>query len=131
MNINLKFQNVLCIATILFGLLSYSDKSELILMFLLWLIPFGAIQVIHAIVLLVSKYGSVSKIKNLLIIYTLGVCFYFIAYALLGRMDRLLLIVVPPILALFFWYITWAVHHFEKNKPFEIDLDAFGTPETE
>jgi hypothetical protein len=126
MNINLRLQNILCIATILFGIISIATQSGLTFLFLLWLMPFGAIQVIHSIVLL-SKYSAVSKIKNLLIIYILAVILYFIAFASFGYLDRLLLISVPPILALSFWYITWAVHNYEKNKPFEVDLDSFGS----
>ncbi len=107
---NFIFESVLMVISLLLGIACiFSDDAFFLA--ILWLIPLGALQVIHALILTVN-YWTNSAIKKLLIVYWVGVVLNFsimlISDNLPGKDWEMLTIgVLPLMLAFFLWLITF------------------------
>ena len=106
-----------------------STGGGLLLTGMIWLMPFGAIQVLHAIYLRIN-YDSFSNAKYHLNIYLFIVILYFLALILFNQLtnsyepnqalNNFLLIplfITPPALAFYLLWICWQFREINDTEP--------------
>lgn len=119
---HLYFETVLMSITLLLGLPALLVPGEMSLLFLMWMIALGILQVFHSF-FIAAAYWDIQKIKINIIIYWIitAIDLSVLLFGATVNTDFLFLIIIPMLLAGWLWFITFDGRSYPSNVELKLE----------